>query len=119
MVSSIYKCLDSFLPDEVVIEEEAVIRNVQTTRLLVRLQGAIQGWCISHCVKCTFIRPSQWRSKVGIKTGRKKRAELKQEAINLIQENLKLNVNDDIAESILIGFAAINKDIKEKKHGEN
>ena len=56
--------------------------------------------------RLTTIRPTTWRKLVGIRQGRKKREELKQEAIALINNQFSINVNDDEAEAILIGKAA-------------
>lgn len=53
------------------------------------------------------MRPTQWRKLVGIDQSKKKREILKQEAISLVKELYQVESNDDEAESILIGLAAI------------
>ena len=53
------------------------------------------------------MRPTQWRKLVGIDQSKKKREILKQEAISLVKELYQLESNDDEAEAILIGLAAI------------
>ena len=106
MALSIITYLDECLPDTIYIEETVVIRNANTQRMLTRLQGVVYGWCLTH--NCSFhtIRPTTLRKLVGIRQGRKKREELKQEAIALINNQFSINVNDDEAEAILIGKAA-------------
>lgn len=58
---------------------------------------------------CEFdtLRPTQWRKLVGIDQSKKKREILKQEAISLVKELYQVESNDDEAEAILIGLAAI------------
>lgn len=53
------------------------------------------------------MRPTQWRKLVGINQSKKKREILKQEAISLVKELYQVESNDDEAEAILIGLAAI------------
>lgn len=58
---------------------------------------------------CEFdtLRQTQWRKLVGIDQSKKKREILKQEAISLVKELYQVESNDDEAEAILIGLAAI------------
>lgn len=53
------------------------------------------------------MRPTQSRKLVGIDQSKKKREILKQEAISLVKELYQVESNDDEAEAILIGLAAI------------
>jgi len=96
-------------PDIIYIEDTVVPRNVQTQRFLTRLQGVIYGYCIINDCEFNTIRPTEWRRLVGIEQGKKNRDELKEEAIKLVKKDFNLDVNDDEAESILIGLAAIKK----------
>lgn len=105
--------LNSIQPDVIYMEEAAVVRNAQTQRFLVRLQGVVYGWAVEHSADCEFIRPGEWRALSGMQTGKMKRSDLKNEAIRIVREKLNIDVNDDVAESILIGIAAINKFNKE------
>lgn len=109
MSDSILLFLEDNQPNVIYMEEAVVIRNAQTQRFLVRLQGVVYAWSILNNAECNFIRPSEWRSLAGLKIGKKKRDELKKEAINLVKEKMNIDVNDDVAESILIGTAALNK----------
>ena len=109
MCLAILKELDAINPDIIYMEEAANPRNPHTQRLLVRLQGVVYSWAIVHGADCEYIRPSCWRSLVGIKGKGKCRKDLKVEAIELVKNILDITVNDDVAESILIGLAAIKK----------
>lgn len=98
-----------YQPEVVYIEETVVPRNVQTQRFLTRLQGVVYGYCITNHCQFHTIRPTEWRKIVGIKQGKKKRDELKEEAVKLVKELFGISVNDDQAEAILIGLAATKK----------
>lgn len=101
------RSLNNWCPDAVFLEETVVARNVQVQRFLTRLQGVVYCWCIQNDKEFNTIRPTAWRKAVGIKQGKKKRDELKQEAISLVNEKFNIEVNDDVAESICIGLAAL------------
>lgn len=110
MTLAIWAKLDYYSPAIVVIEETVVIRNPQTQRFLTRIQGVVYAWCMLHNSEFLTLRPTEWRSAVGINSYRKKRETLKQEAIMLASKNHPeiSDVNDDTAESILIGDALLN-----------
>lgn len=96
-------------PDVIYIEETAVVRNAATQRFLTRLQGVVYGWAIKNDSDFNTIRPNEWRSLVGIKCSKKSREELKKESIKKVEELFNITTNEDTAEAILIGQAAINK----------
>jgi hypothetical protein len=53
-----------------------------------------------------YIYPSSWRAAIGIKTGRGiKRASLKTQDIEWVKANYGLDVNDDEADAICIGYS--------------
>jgi hypothetical protein len=57
-------------------------------------------------VKIDYIYPSSWRAAIGIKTGRGvKRTSLKEQDIEFVKETFGIEVNDDEADAICIGFA--------------
>ena len=56
--------------------------------------------------KVEFYTASHWRKLCGIKTGGGiKRETLKKASIQLIKEKYNVDVNDDIADSICLGYA--------------
>ena len=107
MSRKIMEILSKYDPDIVYIEETVVIRNAQTQRFLTRLQGVVYAWTILNNCDFNTIRPTQWRKLVGIDQTKKKREVLKAEAIELVKTLFELECNDDEAEAILIGLAAI------------
>ena len=119
MIIRITRVLNEENPSILVIEECVVVRNAQVQRILLRLQGAILYWCIQNDCEFNVIRPTEWRKFAGInskKTGIKKREELKAMAISRVKELYGIDVDEDQAESILIGVAHIER-FKEVSNG--
>ena len=57
-------------------------------------------------VKIEYLYPSEWRSRCGLHTGRGiKREELKKADIAFVKKVYNIEVNDDIADAIGIGYA--------------
>lgn len=109
MSLSLWNELENCKPSVLYMEETVVVRNPQVQRFLTRLQGVVYSWCMLNNCEFNTIRPTQWRKLAGINNSKKKRPELKLEAINLVKEKYKIEANDDVAEAILIGEAALNK----------
>lgn len=86
--------------------------NIKTYKALMYLQGCIAMMVHQNFKHITvdFMYPSQWRKVCKIKQGRGvQRQAQKLNDINWVKENFNLDVNDDIADAIGIGFAYINK----------
>lgn len=116
MVSGIFIVLQQYNPDAVVIEEMVVPRNPQTQRLLTMILGAVYGQCLQSGIRYCALRPTQWRSIVRNKNEKlpRKREELKLWSMRKVVELFKINnVDDNISDAILIGYAYLNKDYKE------
>ena len=79
-----------------------------TSRLLMWLQGAVMLG--AHEVNSSFtsktlelMQASEWRKKLGIKTGRSiKREALKQSDINFVQQKYNITANDDVCDAICL-----------------
>ena len=110
MAGALLSILTEQQPDIVYIEEAVVVRNAQTQRFLVRLQGVVYGWCLSHQCQFVAIRPTVWRKQLGFQQGRKVcRQDLKAQAVEYVQEqypDLK-DLSEDEYEAICIGMAAL------------
>ena len=66
-------------------------------------------YCAKNNIEFNHPLPSEWRAKIGIKQSSKiKREVLKEEAIFVVKNEYGIDVNDDIAESILIARSAFN-----------
>jgi hypothetical protein len=84
--------------------------NIQTHRALMWLQASIAFMLHDNFKNLTldFIYPSSWRASCGIKNGRGiKRESQKQQDIEFVKEKFGIDVNDDIADAIGIGYAQV------------
>lgn len=82
-------------------------KNISTYEKLTFAHGIIGDMLNKHKLKydVKYI-PGEWRKKVGIQTGPKvKRSQLKQQDIQLVKQLYHIDVNDDVADAILIGRA--------------
>ena len=64
-----------------------------------------------------FVFPNTWRAACGIPTGRNQRESLKPRDIAFVKKQFNLDVNDDIADAICIGYYAINQNTNYKIGG--
>ena len=66
-------------------------------------------YCAQNNIEFNHPVPTEWRAKIGIIQSRKvKREVLKEEAILAVKKEYGLDVNDDIAEAILLTRSAFN-----------
>lgn len=89
--------------------------NPKVFKPLMWLQGAIniQVYVRHRNIKIDFIMPNSWRSKCGIKTGRGiHRETLKASDIRFAKNQFGIEVNDDIADAIGIGWSQV-KELQE------
>ena len=100
--------------DTVVIEEvrpegnQYGVGNQKTHKALMYLQAALVFFMHDNYpkVKIEYLYPSEWRSRCGLHTGRGiKREELKKADIAFVKKIYNIEVNDDIADAIGIGYA--------------
>lgn len=100
--------------DTVVIEEvrpesnQYGVGNQKTHKALMYLQAALVFFMHDNYpkVKIEYLYPSEWRSRCGLHTGRGiKREELKKADIAFVKKVYNIEVNDDIADAIGIGYA--------------
>lgn len=88
------------------VEDSWSAANIEVTKKLSNVLGAIMYVCARTGCGFNKFRPSEWRKIIELPLGKKKRAELKAEAIQYVHDNYKLDVGDDEAEAICIGEAA-------------
>lgn len=92
---------------------EDVHHNIQIYKALTYLQGEVLHLLDKYNLNNTFFTASEWRAKCGIRTGRGvKRESLKPKDIAFVRNQFNLQVNDDVADAICIGFAVIGGEIK-------
>jgi Holliday junction resolvasome RuvABC endonuclease subunit len=98
---------------KVILEEvrpEMGTQNIKTHRALMWLQGALATMLHDDYKfsldDIVYLYPSEWRKVCGIKTGSGVRREsLKPKDIAFVKQTYNINVNDDIADAIGIGYA--------------
>lgn len=127
MASRISELFKEYSVTKVIMEEplpEDVKGNKKVFKALIYLQAAVVmklyfnfGYKIEEN---DFIPVNSWRSKLGITIGRHGRREMvKQEDIKFVKEHYHLIVNDDIADSICIGYAYLNGEIARTEEEES
>lgn len=116
MVIQIQKILSQNLDiDYIVLQQvrqEGFI-NIKTYKALMYLQGCIGNMVYNNFkhIQIKFLYPSEWRKVCQIKQGRGiKRSQQKQNDIQWVKDNFNIiDINDDVADAIGIGYAFINK----------
>ena len=110
ITTQIENVVEKYKPTKVAIEDPLPAEsghNMSTYKKLTWAQGIIGDMLNQH--KLNFDRlytSSEWRSKVGIATGKgRKRESLKPKDIAKAKELFGVEENDDIADAILIGKA--------------
>lgn len=108
MCLAIINLLREYKPDIIVIEKLNVSRNMNATRVLSKVIGTVYTYYILTD-DCSYfeIQPTQWRSQLGMQSGKKKRDELKQLSIEYVKNTLGKDVTDDESDSICQGLAYI------------
>ncbi len=106
MMVGIADILQHWNGDCLFVEDSWSSANVEVTKMLSNVIGAMMYVCESTGCGFNKFRPSEWRKIVGLPMGKKKRAELKAEAVQYVKETYGIDVKDDEAEAICIGEAA-------------
>ena len=104
----LWDLLKNYQPDIIVIEKLNVSRNMNAVRVLSKIIGAVYTY-YTLTDDCYYfeIQPTQWRSQLGMQTGKKKRDELKKLSIEYVKNTLGIDVTDDEADSICAGIGYI------------
>lgn len=110
MMGELGAMIMDYSPNALYIEDSWNKQNIETTKMLSNVLGAVMYVC--QDIKCDFTKllPSAWRSLTGIKLTSKngtklKRDELKQEAVDRVKKVYKIDCGDDEAEAICIAEA--------------
>ena len=107
MAKRLWGLLKEHKPDCLILENVQQQSGVSTVIILARLQGMIIGYAEAHNIKVHILLPSQWRAELNYKQGPKvKREELKQQSLDFVKNNFKLELIEDEAEAVCINEAA-------------
>lgn len=87
----------------VFIEGIQVQRNPKVFEILAKLQGTLEISLEEKGYFVNVVKASEWRKRVGIKN--RKRAEVKKEAIQMVEDIYGIQASEDEAEAILFGRA--------------
>lgn len=79
--------------------------NVLTYKVLAKLQGVLIESCVRKNITWNLIPASHWKSKCGIKSHYRK--DQKKECCNFIKEKYDIDVTDDEADAICMGYSKI------------
>lgn len=126
MVVRIKELFKQYSVNKVIMEEplpEDVKNNKKVFKALMYLQAEIVirlftdlGYKMEDD---DFIPVNTWRSKLGITIGRYgQRSIVKQEDIDFVKKHYNIEVNDDIADSICLGYAYTHLKTKELNWGK-
>lgn len=109
IIEQLDKVISVHKPDIIILEEvipkqqEDNYKTVQTRRVLMWLQAAINFLCHEHYpnIKIDYIYPNEWRAWIGVKTGAGvHRESLKEKDIEWVKDTFGLTLNDDEADAI-------------------
>lgn len=121
MINEIKKFCEEYSLEKIIVEEvrpevnQNGVGNQKTHKALMYLQAALVFMLHDYFpnIKVEYIYPSEWRSLCGLKTGRGiKREELKKEDIAFAARKFNVNVNDDIADAIGIGYGWLHREVE-------
>ena len=107
MRDKIIQLIEETKPNFIIFEGVQYQSNQLTYSQLSQLQGVIMGYLFDINIGFEIVSPSTWRKYSNIK-GRK-RIEQKKNTQIFVKEKYKLNVDEDTADAIGIGYFAINK----------
>jgi len=93
-------------PDYVLIENVQFQNNFRVYSQLSQLQGVLFSLFFEREVNFNLIEPTAWRKVMGV-TGRK-RAEQKASVIQRVKEMFGIDVDEDAAEAIGLGYYGVN-----------
>lgn len=105
--SNIQIIMEQIIPDN--LNDAKWTKNQNTFKALFYLQAAIALMFNNYNIEVEFIGASSWRKRCGIKQGGATRDLLKERDKAFVKEKFNLDVNDDIADAICIGYAKVNE----------
>ena len=107
MLLKICEILNQYDIDAVHMEKAFNKSNTDTTMKLANLAGGVMLYCAQNNITFNHPLPTEWRKKIGLQQGKGiKRETLKAEAIAAVKQEYGIDVNDDVAESILLARSA-------------
>lgn len=109
MTKELLKSIEQLKPDIIVIEKDVVFGNMKVIDLLMKIIGAVYGYCLFNGIAYYEFAPSEWRKYVKLQAFGRKRNEFKQASIKYVKDNFDKEVNDDESDAICVGIAYCKK----------
>ena len=109
MTKELLDSIGQLKPDIIVIEKDVVFGNMKVIDMLMKIIGAVYGFCLFNGITYYEFAPSEWRKYVKLQAFGRKRDEFKKASIKYIKDNLNMDVNDDEADAICVGIAYCKK----------
>lgn len=109
MVKKLLMYIEQLNPDIIVIEKDVVFGNMKVIDMLMKIIGAVYGFCLKNEIIYYEFAPSEWRKYVKLQAFGRKRTEFKQASIKYVKDNFNKEVNDDEADAICVGIAYCKK----------
>lgn len=109
MVKKLLMYIEQLNPDIIVIEKDVVFGNMKVIDMLMKIIGAVYGFCLKNEITYYEFAPSEWRKYVKLQAFGRKRTEFKQASIKYVKDNFNKEVNDDEADAICVGIAYCKK----------
>ena len=109
MVKKLLMYIEQLNPDIIVIEKDVVFGNMKVIDMLMKIIGAVYGFCLKNEITYYEFAPSEWRKYVKLQVFGRKRTEFKQASIKYVKDNFNKEVNDDEADAICVGIAYCKK----------
>lgn len=109
MEQEIIHLIEQQKPDAVLIEDVVLQRSPSVMKILARLQGIIIGFCDAIQIPVYIYYPTAWRKLLSFRQAKVKRAELKQQAIDLVAQRYDIDADTDEADAICIAMAHFKK----------
>lgn len=111
--------------DLIVLEDIYMGYNVETFKTLSILLGTLEILAYENNIKCLVQTPYNWKKGVNLNLSKfskneKRREYQKKASVNLANKIFYLNLDDDdISDSLLIGYYTVNNCLKRKKFIDN
>lgn len=107
IMEEIENLIDTYKPNNMVIEDVQITMNAATAKSLLGLQFMIEVYAHRNNISCETYRTTKWRKILGLSNSRSlDRKAKKQETIDYVKDKYGIDVlKDDESDAIAIGTA--------------
>ena len=106
MMVELGEIIEKTKPDKVYIEDTFSKNNIDTTKKLSNIIGAVRYVCAKNKIEYQLILPSSWRKVLNLDSGKNtKRQEFKKRAMEYVKKNFNEELPEDVCEALCIAEA--------------